>query len=239
MLDTDPRIRNSIPPAPRTLQNTVKPVTFTAFWAKTTHKFCRGSQCYNVDTNGQNVTWTAGLTSSGGSLSKMGPGMLTLAPPYYHYNSYNGPTNIGGGTLFRGFRLQALGTSGVFSNGSYGATITNNGVLMVNTSYNQSFGGVISGGGTLQVGSSTTAVLDAANTYTGATIAAGGTIFFGARRKRRRLRPAGQRRLPTIRARSSWEAATWSIRASTRTTTRAASARPPTSATTPTPTVRT
>ena len=30
------------------------------------------NQCYNVDTNGQNVTWTAGLTSSGGSLSKIG-----------------------------------------------------------------------------------------------------------------------------------------------------------------------
>ncbi len=56
------------------------------------------NQCYNVDTNGQNVTWTAGLTSSGGSLSKMARDADTCAP-YYSYNSYNGPTNIGGGTL--------------------------------------------------------------------------------------------------------------------------------------------
>ncbi len=36
------------------------------------------SQAYSVDTNGQNVTFATGLTSSGGGLTKLGAGTLTL-----------------------------------------------------------------------------------------------------------------------------------------------------------------
>ena len=37
------------------------------------------SQNYSIDTNGQNITWAANLTSSGGSLSKSGLGLLMKA----------------------------------------------------------------------------------------------------------------------------------------------------------------
>ena len=53
------------------------------------------NQKYNVNTNGQNVTWAAALTSNGGSLTKFGAGMLTVSGN----NTYGGPTTVSGGTL--------------------------------------------------------------------------------------------------------------------------------------------
>ena len=44
-------------------------------------------RAYNVDTNGQNVTWATALTSSGGSLTKSGSGTLTLTAA----NTYTRP----------------------------------------------------------------------------------------------------------------------------------------------------
>ena len=46
---------------------------------------------YSVDTNGQNVTWGSALTSTGGSLTKLGNGILTLG----------GANTYGGSTLMR------------------------------------------------------------------------------------------------------------------------------------------
>ena len=57
------------------------------------------NQCYNVDTNGQNVTWTAGLTSSGGSLSKIGAGDADTSTCCSSLQFLQQTTNIGGGTL--------------------------------------------------------------------------------------------------------------------------------------------
>jgi len=51
------------------------------------------SNHYRVDTNGQNVTWAAGLTS--GALTKSGAGTLTLSG----INSYTGTTTLNAGTL--------------------------------------------------------------------------------------------------------------------------------------------
>ena len=53
------------------------------------------SQQYKVDTNGQDVTWASALTSAGGSLNKIGAGILTLTAS----NSYSGGTAVinGGG----------------------------------------------------------------------------------------------------------------------------------------------
>ncbi len=53
------------------------------------------NQSYNVDTNSQNVTWGSALTSSGGSLAKLGNGTLTLTAA----NSYTGGTTVNGGML--------------------------------------------------------------------------------------------------------------------------------------------
>lgn len=53
------------------------------------------NQQFNVDTNGQNVTWSTALASSGGSLTKSGSGTLSLSGQ----NTYNGTTTINGGVL--------------------------------------------------------------------------------------------------------------------------------------------
>ena len=62
-------------------------------------RFGTGSnQSYNVDVNGQTVTWATALTSSGGSLrvlSTVPGGMLILSAS----NTYTGPTTVNGGTL--------------------------------------------------------------------------------------------------------------------------------------------
>jgi fibronectin-binding autotransporter adhesin len=53
------------------------------------------SQAYNINTNGQNVTFATALTSSGGTLTKSGNGTLKLMAN----NTYTGVTSITGGTL--------------------------------------------------------------------------------------------------------------------------------------------
>ena len=51
------------------------------------------NQQYNIDTNGQNVTWATELSSAGGSLTKNGNGTLTLTA----MNKYTGTTTLNGG----------------------------------------------------------------------------------------------------------------------------------------------
>ena len=52
-------------------------------------------QAYSIDTNGQNVAWASPLTSSGGSLTKLGSGILTVSG----VNTYSGATTVSAGTL--------------------------------------------------------------------------------------------------------------------------------------------
>ncbi len=70
------------------------------------------NQEYSIDTDGQNVTFATTLTSVGGSLTKLGSGVLTLSVA----NTYTGGTNINGGTLNLG-NVGALGLSGTISFG--------------------------------------------------------------------------------------------------------------------------
>jgi len=68
------------------------------------------NQFINIDTAGQNVTFAKALTSTGGTLTKLGNGTLTLTGT----NTYSGGTIIGGGTLMAGnVGGSATGTGGV------------------------------------------------------------------------------------------------------------------------------
>ena len=62
------------------------------------------------------MTWATALTSSGGSLAKVGSGTLTLTA----VNTYSGATTISGGTL-------QIGGAGVLGGGNYRAAISNSG----------------------------------------------------------------------------------------------------------------
>ena len=76
-----PAARSSIrPPTPTTIPAASAPAA---------------GQFYNVDTNGQGVTWASPLVSSGGNLTKLGSGTLTLGGA----NTFTGNTLISSGTL--------------------------------------------------------------------------------------------------------------------------------------------
>ena len=70
------------------------------------------NQTYNIDTNGQNVTFATALTSSGGSLTKQGLGTLALGGA----NSLN--TSINGGTLAIGAGASIVGNMSVGGGGA-------------------------------------------------------------------------------------------------------------------------
>jgi outer membrane autotransporter protein len=97
---------------------------------------------------------------TGGTLVKTGAGTLTLSGA----NTYSGGTIISAGTL----QIGGGGTSG-----SIAGNVTDNATLAFSRSDPFTFGGVITGAGTLvQIGSNVpeTLTLTAANTYTGATV---------------------------------------------------------------------
>jgi autotransporter-associated beta strand protein len=67
------------------------------------------AQQYAVDTNGNNVTFAANLTSSGGNLTKSGSGTLTLGGS----NSFDGATTISAGNLSISSTAALASTSGI------------------------------------------------------------------------------------------------------------------------------
>ena len=96
------------------------------------------NQFFNVDTNGQNVTWASPLVSPSGTLTKLGSGALTLPVA----NTYSGVTTLSAGTLVAG-NIQAFGT-----NATAAALTLNGGVLDLQTDtsinpYNTTVGGTV------------------------------------------------------------------------------------------------
>jgi fibronectin-binding autotransporter adhesin len=158
-------------------------------------------QAYSMDTNGQSLTWAAPLTSSGGSLTKLGAGTLTLTGS----NTYSGTTNVNGGVLMptstaslpgyntsgavnvaNGATLSVpFGGVGDWTSGQIGALATAGnfnfgGTLGLDTSHgNATFGGVLAQPLTLNKLGPNTLTLTGANTNTGGATVTAGTLQLG------------------------------------------------------------
>jgi fibronectin-binding autotransporter adhesin len=158
------------------------------------------SQAYSIDTNGQTVNAGSNLTSSGGTLTKLGAGTLIVSGA----NTFSGGTTITGGTLQMGSSGALGATTGSLAdnatldlNGnsltvgalSGSGTITSSaaGSLTVATggSSSTTFSGVILNGSAtsvaLTMNSTGTLSMTGASgsTYSGGTTINGGTVYIG------------------------------------------------------------
>jgi fibronectin-binding autotransporter adhesin len=113
---------------------------------------------------------SAGITG-GGSLTQLGPGMVTLTAS----NTYSGPTTISGGTL-------QLGTGAANQDGSISGAggVTNNGTLAYNLAGSQTASYSIGGSGFLEKAGTGTLVLSATNSYMNGTTVNAGTLQLNA-----------------------------------------------------------
>jgi fibronectin-binding autotransporter adhesin len=102
------------------------------------------SQAFRVDTNGQSVTLGTGLSSTGGSLVKIGAGTLTLSGS----NTYDSGTSVSVGTLLLSGGNDRLSTTG---NISFGTGADTDGINLGGNTQNTS-GNVTLGRGTLSNG---------------------------------------------------------------------------------------
>ena len=121
-----------------------------------------------LDTHGNDVTFASSLqtgTNQTGALTKAGAGTLTLTGA----NLYTGGTTISAGTLQLG--------DGSALNGSVSGNITDNAALVFANPNAQSYGGVISGSGTLSKVGAGTLTLTGTNTYSGGTTVSGGCLL--------------------------------------------------------------
>ena len=112
--------------------------------------------------NNQSTTFS-GQIVGGGSIVKAGSGTLVLTGD----NTYSGGTTINAGTL-------QLGNGG--TTGSVEGNIANNAALAFNRSDDVTYGGVISGTGSLTQAGSGQLTLTGANTFTGVTTVSAGRL---------------------------------------------------------------
>ncbi|GAC1550406.1 MAG: autotransporter-associated beta strand repeat-containing protein [Collimonas sp.] len=108
----------------------------------------------------------SGAISGNGSLTQAGTGTTVLTGD----NTYSGGTTINAGTL-------QIGDGG--TSGSIAGNVTNNGALIVDRSDALTYGGVVSGAGSLTQAGAGTTTLTGANTYTGGTQLNAGVLNVG------------------------------------------------------------
>ena len=149
-----------------------------------------------VDTAGQSDTFSGNLTGAGGLIveSTSGNGVLTLTGTG---NTYTGGTTVESGTLVSavgsglggGSEPLTIGTNGTLQldnvfqnistlNGTGSIQLGASTLLNVTGSSPSSFGGVMSGSGSFRVAGTNTVTLSGANTYSGTTTIASGTLEF-------------------------------------------------------------
>jgi fibronectin-binding autotransporter adhesin len=123
-----------------------------------------------LDVDGGTTLTNAGVISGVGKLTKAGDGLLILA----NHDTYTGGTEITAGTLQLG-NGTAVGNNS--ADGSIVGDITNNAALVFDQFDAYTFGGVISGSGTVTQQGAGAVTLTADNTYTGTTTIAGGATL--------------------------------------------------------------
>jgi outer membrane autotransporter protein len=113
--------------------------------------------------NRSNALVLGGVISGSGSVSQVGSGTTTLTGT----NSYTGGTTIAAGTL-------QLGNGG--TTGSIVGDVADNGVLVFNRSNALTFGGAVSGAGSVEQRGAGKTTLGGANSYAGGTAIFAGTL---------------------------------------------------------------
>lgn len=107
----------------------------------------------------------ARAVSGAGGLEKLGTNTVNLTGSH----TYTGPTTVKAGTL-------SIGNNGLVGSVASGSIVLSGGNLQFNRSDNLSYGGVISGTGTLSKLGAGKLTLSGSNTYTGTTTVSGGTL---------------------------------------------------------------
>lgn len=152
-------------------------------------------QAYSLDTNGESVTLGSSLTSPGGSLTKLGNGILTLSAS----NSFTGSARVASGTLALGHAGALAGAtldlatadSGTVAFGLPGATtyllgglqgsrsldIGGNSLSIGGGGASTTYGGAITGAGGITKSGGGTLTLTGNSTFTGATTVSAGKLL--------------------------------------------------------------